>query len=267
MRFSNFHTHTVFSDGRDTPEEMIRAAIGLGMPCIGFSDHSTTAFDDTYCIPQREYPAYLHALRALRERYRDRIEVLIGLEYDVYADPVRRDELDYLLGDCHYVETSTGYHSVDHAQDMQADAIRNEFGGDTLAYARSYYSGYTEGIGKIRPDVLGHFDLCAKFGFMDEDDPRYRSYALEALCACLEVCPRFEVNTGAIARGLRNVPYPAPWLLREALVHGARPVFGSDAHRTEHLAFAFREAAELLRSVGFRSVLSLRGGKWEEDPL
>ena len=37
---SNYHTHTVFSDGANTPEEMVLAAIDLGLESIGFSDHS-----------------------------------------------------------------------------------------------------------------------------------------------------------------------------------------------------------------------------------
>ena len=45
-----FHVHTNFSDGRDTPEEMVRAAIARGMTEIGFSDHSPTWFDESYCI-------------------------------------------------------------------------------------------------------------------------------------------------------------------------------------------------------------------------
>ena len=36
----NLHTHTVFCDGRDTPEELITHAISLGFESLGFSKHS-----------------------------------------------------------------------------------------------------------------------------------------------------------------------------------------------------------------------------------
>ena len=36
----NLHTHTTFCDGKDTPEELIEAAIAKGFDSIGFSGHS-----------------------------------------------------------------------------------------------------------------------------------------------------------------------------------------------------------------------------------
>ena len=38
---TNYHTHTVWCDGKDTPESMIKAAIGKGFDVIGFSSHSS----------------------------------------------------------------------------------------------------------------------------------------------------------------------------------------------------------------------------------
>ena len=45
MRYSDLHTHTVFSDGANTMEEMVRAAVERNFVSIGISDHSYTAFD------------------------------------------------------------------------------------------------------------------------------------------------------------------------------------------------------------------------------
>ena len=47
---ADFHVHTAFCDGRDTPEEMVRAAIDLGMSHIGFSAHTYVPFDEEFCI-------------------------------------------------------------------------------------------------------------------------------------------------------------------------------------------------------------------------
>lgn len=33
---SNYHTHTRFCDGKNTPEEIVREAIRLGCPELGF---------------------------------------------------------------------------------------------------------------------------------------------------------------------------------------------------------------------------------------
>ena len=43
MILEDFHMHTTFCDGVNTPEEMVQAAIRLGMKRIGFSAHAPVA--------------------------------------------------------------------------------------------------------------------------------------------------------------------------------------------------------------------------------
>ncbi|MDP4119064.1 MAG: PHP domain-containing protein, partial [Bacillota bacterium] len=44
---TNFHTHTVFCDGNDTVEELVRAAEEKGFDALGFSGHSYLLLDGT----------------------------------------------------------------------------------------------------------------------------------------------------------------------------------------------------------------------------
>jgi histidinol-phosphatase (PHP family) len=64
MNYCGYHTHTTFSDGKNSMEEMVLAAIERGMPAIGFSDHSDSPYQD-YCMRVAEYPAYLAELDRL----------------------------------------------------------------------------------------------------------------------------------------------------------------------------------------------------------
>lgn len=267
MGGSDLHIHTVFSDGVNTMEEMVQAAVEKGLDSIGFSDHSFTEFDLRYCIREEQLAQYHEQIRQLKQKYAGCIEVYAGLEYDGYSQLKDRHLYDYVIGDCHYVKTWDGYYSVDHAAPEQWQAIQDYFGGDPIAYSRAYFETYVERTHLHRPDVLGHFDLSAKFGFVDEDDPVYRDMATQAMLACLEVAPVVELNTGAIARGVRTVPYPNTFLLKQIKAHGGRITLCSDAHRTENIGFWFDEARELLRENGFRSVAVLRGGKFEEVGL
>lgn len=82
----DLHTHTNYSDGRDTPEEMIRAAIALGLETIGLSDHSYMSFDESWCIPKSCIEAYRAEIRSLAEKYKGQIRVLTGMEQDFYSD-------------------------------------------------------------------------------------------------------------------------------------------------------------------------------------
>lgn len=264
MRYSDLHLHTTFSDGKHTIEEMVRSAVEKGMVSVGISDHSFTEFDQRYCIRPEALETYHKEIRRVREAYADVIEVYAGLEYDGYTKLEHREKYDYLIGDCHYVKTFDGYHSVDHAKDEQWAAIETYFGGDAIAYSRAYFETYVERTVLHRPDILGHFDLSSKFGFVNETDPRYRSMARDALAACLEITPIVEMNTGAISRKVKGVPYPADFLLPEILHHGGKVILSSDAHRAENIAFWFDEAVELLKANGFTSIVQLRGGTFEE---
>ena len=66
MAFSNYHTHSTFCDGKDTPEETVLEAIRLGCPELGFSGHSYTSFDDCCMSPEgtERYRAEIRRLRA-----------------------------------------------------------------------------------------------------------------------------------------------------------------------------------------------------------
>jgi len=267
VKWSDLHVHTTLSDGVHTMEDMVRRAAERGFCSIGFSDHSYTAFDLRYCMKPEQYEAYHREIRRLKAAYQGQIEIYAGLEYDGYTQLENRGDYDYLIGDCHYIQTADGFHSVDHAKDEQWAAIESCFGGDTMAYARAYFETYVERTRLNRPDILGHFDLCAKFGFMPEESPAYRDLATQALLACLEVTSIVELNTGAIARQVRALPYPAPFLWNELKAHGGQVVLSSDAHRAETLGFYFAEAIELLKAAGFDHVVALRGGKFEETGI
>ena len=264
MIYSNLHTHTTYSDGKNTVRENIESAIEKGMVSIGFSDHSYTDFDLSYCIKKENIEKYISEVRSLAREYADRLEVCLGLELDGYSSPYDRELFDYVIGDCHYVPTSDGRKSVDHCEEGFVEIASKYFGGDYTAFAKKYYETYAETVPLLRPDVLGHFDLITKFGYIDQDSPAYRRASLEALVASLEVCPIVEVNTGAIARGLRREPYPAPFLLKEIRERGGVLTLSSDSHNKNNLIFFFDECAELLKANGFRSIAVFKNGKFEE---
>lgn len=66
MRFlSNAHTHSTFCDGKNPPEEMIRAAERLGFVSLGFSGHACQGFDWEYSMTAETQKAYLETVRTL----------------------------------------------------------------------------------------------------------------------------------------------------------------------------------------------------------
>ena len=65
--------------------------------------------------------------------------------------------------------------------------------------------------------------------------------------------PFFEVNTGAIARGYKTLPYPAMDFLKEFKALGFGAIITADCHNKDYLDCNFEEAREILSAAGFCS--------------
>lgn len=240
--FSNYHTHTVYCDGSDTPEELVIEAIRLGCPAIGFSGHSFTEFDQSYCMSKEKTEEYKREIRALKEKYSGQIEILLGVEQDYYSDEPT-DDYDYVIGSVHYILKDGVYLTVDWTRERQEEDVKKYYGGDFYAYAEDYYKIAKDIYNKTRCDIVGHFDLINKFNegdvLFNTKDERYRKAALAAARALLQTPAAFEINTGAIVRGLRSEPYPAKFILDEIYKEGGEVIMSSDCHAKENLLFGF----------------------------
>lgn len=239
-QISNYHTHTVFCDGKDEPEEIVREAIRLGCPELGFSGHSHIPFDDC-CMTAAGTEAYKAEIRRLRERYAGEIRIWLGVEQDVFGD-LPTDDYEYVIGSVHYVYKDGRYLSVDESRESFIDHVERFYGGDYLAFAEDYYALVAQVYEITRCRIVGHFDLVTKYNeddcLFDTTQPRYRRAACAALDALADKPVLFEINTGAISRGCRRTPYPAPWILEELSSRGAGLILSSDCHRKEDLLCA-----------------------------
>ncbi len=257
MRFSNMHTHSTFSDGKNTPEEIVKTAIEKSFTAIGLSDHSDTApYDPSYCMMRDAYPAYLATLAELEKKYEGQIEVLSGIELDYYSEPVG-EEFDYRIASVHYLCRGFECFPIDHSLPQQLDCIERLCGGSKLDMAKRYYDLVVEHVARTRPEIVGHFDVITKFGLFDDGDPVYEKVALEALDEVLKHCRVIEVNTGAISRGVRTVAYPNDFLLRRVLEKGGAVTLSADSHAAPTIDCHFAESVEDLRKIGFDHILSL----------
>lgn len=243
----DLHTHTVWSDGRDTAEEMIQEALGRGMTCIGISDHSFAEWDDA-AMPRDSVHAYRREISRLKAAYDGKIEVLCGLERDYYSGD--QLEYDYVIGSVHAMRMENGHHvCVDWTPERLERDCATFFGGDWYALCEAFYRLEADVVRRTKCDIIGHFDLVTKFNearrWFDPAHPRYRAAWQAAADQLLKTGKLFEINTGAMSRGYRTDAYPAREIRDYLRSAGARLILSSDAHRKEHLAFAFdRFAAE-----------------------
>ena len=266
---SNAHCHTVFCDGKNTPEEMILAALDRDFVSLGFSIHGWTPYEPTPVNMDKE-AEYRAELRRLREKYRGRIEILIGAERDFLYE---RDfsDYEYLIDSAHCLLRDGEYLYVDWSEDRTNDSVARHFGGDCYAYCRAYFQQEAELCARSDAAFIGHIDLVSKFNeggkYFDENDPRYLKPALEAVEIAVRRGIPIEMNSGAINRGYRTSPYPSPALLRHIRALGGEIIINSDAHAAAHLDAGFDLCMEAAAACGFDHALRLRAGGFEEVPL
>ena len=176
MITKDLHAHSVYCDGANTPEEMVLAAIERGLTTFGVSAHSYTSFDTSYCIRMEDIPRYIAEMRYLRAKYFDKIHVLCGVEQDYYSE-YPTDGFDYAIGSVHYLKLGEDHVPVDETPEILRDAAERYFGGDMYALCGEYFRTVADVVNKTGCDIIGHFDLIAKFNekerLFDEYDPRY----------------------------------------------------------------------------------------------
>ena len=264
------HTHTIYCDGKDTPEEMVLAAIEKGFDSIGFSGHSYLDVVAEFSMNPEKEKHYREEIAALKVKYADKIKIFCGLEKDNYS-LVDTSGFDYLLGAVHCIKKGSDILFIDwNIEDVKKN-IALHFDGDSIAYAKHYFQAVAELPDYGKFDILAHFDLVTKFcekePLIDQDDPAYQKAAIDALETLVGKVTYFEVNTGAISRGYRTTPYPAPFIMEHMKRLGFKAVITSDCHDKNYLDCGFDLAKQLLMDCGFNEHYILTDDGFRPIPI
>ena len=249
MILKDFHLHTTFCDGNNTPEEMVLSAIEKGMTDIGFSVHSHMEFTDEYGLKLEDTDCYFKELSALKEKYADKIRVHIGVEQEYFSSSPT-DRFEYIIGSVHFLFDGKKYYDIDLSAESLSATVNEVFGGDWYLMAEHYFDSVADVVRKTNCDIIGHFDLITKFNEIhncfDNDSERYIVAAKKCIDKLIPYGKPFEINTGAISRGYRTTPYPSLDLIEYIKEKGGKFVLSSDAHSAETLMFEFGKWEYLL---------------------
>ena len=267
----SLHTHTTYADGKDTPEEMIQEAVRRGFDSIGFSEHSYSYFSDyPYQMTPEKTEVYKAEIAALKEKYKGTIDIFCGLEFEMLCD-VPNDGFDYLIGSVHYLDIGGRIVSFDWDLERTLAYVRDYFDGSDIRFAKKYFETLCRLPEKGNFDILGHFDLITKNNeaghVMDTTSKEYLSAGFEAIHALKGKIPLFEINTGAVSRGYRALPYPQMEFIKEFRNCGYGAVITSDCHDKRFIDTYFEEAAQLLAQAGFKTRWVLTDAGFREVAL
>ena len=249
-------------------EPVVQRAIEAGFTHYGLSEHCPRYRDqDLYTGEQArgftpasllaDFRAYIAEAFALRERYADRIQLLVGFETERLPPGhwlARMRELralapfEYVIGSVHDVDGVW----VDYKPEV-TEALAEQVGGRARLQAR-YFDAVADMVRALRPEVVGHIDLIRKFeGDGASIDPAAWPHLEAALEAVRDAGAVLDVNCGAARRGLSPV-YPLPEILARARALNVGVTLGDDGHGAHDVGVGLDTCMQAIAAAGYREL-------------
>lgn len=250
---SDFHMHSDFSSDSQIPMGlMIEQAINIGLERICFTEHMDFDFQEVMGMTfQVDTPLYMKKLFKLRQVYANKIEVLFGIEVGVMAylaerlnKYISKYPFDFVIASSHmadgkdpYVE---GYFDIGEKQGVEV-----------------YFKSIADNIRAFKDfDSYGHLDYVARYlpsGISAYNVDDYKDILDEVLTLLIESGKGMEINTSGLKYGLGFTHPHTKIIKRYKELGGEIITIGSDAHKPEHIGFAFAETREILDKCGFKA--------------
>lgn len=241
----DYHTHSEYSDGIHTYDELVQSAILKGIQEIGFSDHLCLHYPD-WAVPEKKFNHLKQEILAIKKKYKAP-NIKFGLEVDYIAgmeneikEHIEAFPVDYIIGSVHYIESWNF--------DTNPADYKNV---DIDTFYRDYYQLIQEAARTGLFDIMGHIDVPKKFGHYPsfDLDPVHQKTA--KVFAKSDVV--IEINTGGLDLPCRDF-YPGKKFLKECYVQNVPVTLGSDAHSATELGRYFEQAKTLLKQIGYRKI-------------
>ncbi|MDE7428670.1 MAG: histidinol-phosphatase HisJ family protein, partial [Lachnospiraceae bacterium] len=180
-----------------------------------------------------------------------KITLLFGIELGLQPHLSKRNaafakahDYDFIIGSSHLCNGKDPYYASFYEGRSQEEAYREYF--ESILENLKVYSNF---------DVYGHLDYVVRYGPQKDEGYSYELYRElfdKILTKLIDMGRGIEVNTGGLAKGMRDV-HPCSGILKRYRELGGEIVtVGSDAHVTGLIAHAFDRAGEILKDCGFR---------------
>jgi len=276
MAWTNFHSHTNFSDGKLTLEEYVLAAIEQNVFQYGFSDHAPVKFESDWCMPIAKLSTYYETIEQLKKQYKGKLDIFKSLEVDYVPGAITpsdfKNDLDYCVGSVHYGQMlDDGTYWVIDGPSREFDIGLNElYDGNIRLAVEQYFALNQKMLQEDPPDILGHFDKVKMHNknrfYFSENDKWYK----DAIVATLEVAKKqgiiVEINTRGRYKKIADY-YPSQWVWREIKERNIPIVINSDCHHPREITKEFDLVAEELLEIGFKELMVFENGQFVPKPF
>lgn len=259
---ANYHTHSLYCDGKSTLEEHVREAEKCGLLQLGFSSHSSVPFENNFAISEERIPEYIKEIEQLQQK--TNIKLLKSLECE-FVPGITKDfdvwhttyNLDYVIGGVHLVRPphGDGLWFIDGSkQEIYDNGLQDLFANDIKAAVTAFWEQTFEMLETQHLDIIAHFDKIKMHNrdrFFTEDENWYKILADKAIQLIKRHDVIIEVNTRGLYKKRCDHFYPSTELLMKARKADIPVIVSSDAHKAEELALFVPEALVELQRCGF----------------
>lgn len=254
----DLHMHTHYSHGKNSPFQMYQAADAMGLPLIGFSEHSPRPMGYDYTHEYREqlklhFPDYIAEVKTLANNPPGTCNVLLGLEMDwlpAEEDFTRRscraEDYAYLIGSVHFID----HWGFDDAAEAWKDLSQAECDNLYKKYFSTWKGMINSGLFQIaaHPDLIKIFSVERFHYWINGKE------AQQTVHDCLTDLKRqgmaMEISSAGLRKACSEI-YPAPEIMAMAAELDLRISLASDAHTADDIGYAFPELIRYARSFGF----------------
>ena len=277
----NFHTHTLFCDGKNTASEMAESAFQSDIKTLGFSAHAIFPATSCWHLPVEKYADYCAEIKKIKKAYRGKMDILLGFEADYFpglSEPDRKTyrafNPDFIIGSVHYIlgksegkaeepyvtekqnlyKIPSDTFAVDGSVDELEKGLMKVFNGDGRALVERYFELEREMALNYDFDIIGHPDLIrkrnGKLHFFDEKASWYKKELKVTAQAFAASGKIVEINTGGMARKALDDTYPSDDFLELLKKEGVKMILNSDSHSSDTITYGFDYAIKKAQRLG-----------------
>lgn len=269
------HTHSYFclhGSGEETEKFVIRA-IELGFVSYSITEHlplPDNLLRETPYSPEfkksleiREgMDSYIRELEGLKKKYRDKIQLQIGVEMDYI--PGQEDYSRYLLKEygsyfddgllsVHMIRGVGGWRCVDYSPQDFKDGLIMMYGGyeeAQLAYYDTVLEAIKADLGQYKPKRIGHLCLCNKFQRVLNTEGITSEKVYEKVRKLITYAGQQGYSLDANVAGLYKKDcqeiYTPSWVIEIAKKAKVELVYGSDAHAVSEVGRSYDHYLSLM---------------------
>lgn len=274
----SYHTHTNFSDGSCSIEEMVQRAKQIGFTEMGISDHlivhknikqditwsllkevnAPHVYNDDFKKILERFKRHCDELRLVSKK--EGFKIHIGFEVDYFPYNGWEEELRWFLSQLDYDYLHTGNHffceegceniiNMSFFKQVYTDPSRHK------EYVLRHFDTMRQAVESKMFKFLAHMDYVRRTGENLCGPDSYSEEKIRILKALEDTGTALEIST----KGLRKVGdfYPSESVLQEAAKYNIAFVISDDAHKTEELGLSFDKAEAALQKFGITKRLKI----------